>query len=144
MFTIFVILFIIIEFLYVVNTIGMAENNLKLIQYNKEFKGQKFNQFSEDYKNTMLNSCFRVLVIMIVLFGGLLTDQWLIWISLMGLNIVLVGPLSKLLKKLDLMTGYYVVVWINSIIGLGAGIFHIINDWHLHIDLYKFVENFLK
>jgi hypothetical protein len=142
MFTIFVILFIIIELFYVINLKGMTDSVLNLIKANKEFKGSKWNQFPEEYKNNIINGCFKALIMMVVLFGGLLTDQWVLWLSILSINLFLVGPLNKFFRKTEMMIGYYIVTWINSVIGLGAGVFHVINDYHLHIDLFEFVKNF--
>lgn len=142
MFTIFVILFIIIELMYVVNTKGMIESNQKITDGNKEFKGKNYKEFSEEYKNAILTGCFKAGIMLIVIFGGLLTDQWVLWLTLLSFNIIVVGPLAKLVKRNEMKLSHRALVWFNSILGLGAGIFHVLNDYHLHINLTEFVKNF--
>jgi hypothetical protein len=146
MFTLLVILFCFIELFYIVNLKGMQESNLNLIKANKEFKdtGISWKEYPEEYKNNLLSGCAKAMIMLIVLFGGLLTEQWLIWVSLLSINIVLVGPLNKLFRKNDMMIENSIVTWLNSLLGLGCGVLHIINEYHLHIDLLEFVQNFLK
>ncbi len=142
MFTVIVILFVIIELMYVVNPKGMSQSAQNLIDANKENKDLKYNQYPEEYKQMIINGCLKAGIVLITMFGGLLTEQWVIWVSLLGFNMVLIGPLNKFLKKVNAMSLYYIVVWVNSLVGLGAGVFHIINDYHLQIDLYEYVQKF--
>lgn len=142
MFTLFVFLFVIIEFMYVVNTKRMIQSGQELIDGNKLHKGKKYTEFSEEYKNAILTGCFRASVVMIVTFGGLLTEQWVLWLTLLSFNIVVVGPLGKFLKRKEMTLSHRALIWVNSILGLGAGIFHVLNDYHLHINLTEFVKNF--
>lgn len=119
----------------------------KTIKYNrykllsKEFENKKEEEYSEEYKKERERKLFQIIWITIWLFIGLFTFQWVAFLSIYLLNILIIPALKKII------TNYFFEVtinWINSIIGLSFAIFVIINHYHLKIDLTQIFMNLLK
>ena len=67
-------------------------------------------------------------------------SQWILFLSFLLLNILIVGPISKLVR---FSFAYTLLHWINSLIGFAFGLFVVINHFHLKIDTYKlFIQLF--
>ena len=134
--------FVLLELMYIVDTKNMVQKNLKMFELSKEFKGKPSSEYSDEYKNGIFGILARFIIVFGFVFGGLVTEQWELFVGLIGINFIVVGPLNKLFKKVDAMNMYYIVTWVNSVIGFVAGVFYLVNYYHLKLDLTEIVQNF--
>ena len=139
----FVVCFIIIEIGYLIDAKGKADNTIKFNKLSKIHKGKKWDEMPEDYKYLLKNLLWASFITIVAIIGGLFTFQWPIFVAILLLNLVIVAPLQKLLKKFKFTLISIMVTWINSLIGFIVGLFVIVNKYHLHIDICEFVEKFL-
>ena len=111
--------------------IEKTRNTEKFMELSKLNKGKKWDDYSDEYKSELKSKIGKVLVLL-WLFVGLLTFQWVGFLAVILFNIVVMAPLSALTKY---SMAYTVLHWFNSLIGFAFGIFVIINHYHLKIDL---------
>jgi hypothetical protein len=125
------IIFIWSEMIWLISPIEKTINTKKFHELNKQFKGKKWDEFSEEYKSELKSKIWMLWVFLWVLIG-LFTTQWIVFLILLIFNIIIIGPLSKLTRYNIL---YTIIHWVNSLIGFCFGLFIIINHYHLKIDL---------
>jgi len=139
LFYLFGIVVIFHELLWVYNPKERAENSRRLKEFNAEFKGKKWDEFSEEYKIKIKGSIISLLV-----FGwlivGLFSVQWAGFAAILVFNIAVIYPISQIAPFSLFYIGLH---WFNSVIGLIFAVFIIVNHYHLHIDLAKFIAHFL-
>tara|TARA_R110000772_G_scaffold79172_2_gene169491 strand:+ start:1768 stop:2151 length:384 start_codon:yes stop_codon:yes gene_type:complete len=113
-----------------------TEKTRKLINLGKLNEGKKWDEYSEEYKSLLKSKgCASVFILMWMLLG-LFTFNWVAFLAFLILEMVVFFPLSKSLRE----TGYFALIhWINSVVGLVFGLFVLINEIHLRIDLYELV-----
>jgi hypothetical protein len=127
----FGIFFIWTELTWLMSPIEKTRNTEKFMELSKLNKGKKWDDYSDEYKSELKSKIGKVLVLL-WLFVGLLTFQWVGFLAVILFNIVVMAPLSALTKY---SMAYTVLHWFNSLIGFAFGIFVIINHYHLKIDL---------
>ena len=134
--TIFIIF---IELAWVLHPIDKTEDSKKFFKISAENKGKKWDDYSDEYKSE-LKSKIGLLYVFVWFIIGLFTVQWVAFLAILLFNLLIIAPISKLLK---FSFGYTVLHWFNSIIGLAFAIFIIINHYHLRIDLFQYFSSFL-
>jgi hypothetical protein len=134
------IIFLLFEWKWLVSPVKMTDKQKKFFELSKEFNDKKWDEFSEEYKSELKLKIWHLWVLL-WMFIGLFTFQWIGFLAMLVFNIFIISPLSKLTRFT--MT-YTLIHWLNSVIGFGFGIFIIINHYHLKIDLTQWVLSFLK
>lgn len=133
------IVLIFIEINWILSPIEKTDQSKRFLELSKQHKGIKFDLYSDEYKSLFYNKAWGFFVYFWVI-GGLLTSQWILFLSFLLLNILIVGPISKLVR---FSFAYTLLRWINSLIGFAFGLFVVINHFHLKIDTYKlFIQLF--
>lgn len=89
----------------------------------KSFKGKKFDDLTSSQKSVSVCMIFYMIWVLV----GLMSSQWVIFIALLLVSILI--P-----KKI------LIIRWIDSLISLALLIFLILNKFHLHIDLWKLIK----
>ena len=103
----------------------------KLYELSKKFKDKNWDEYSEEFKN-LLKSKAKDLFIVIWLFIGLFTSQWILFLAYILFSVLIMFPLMRLTK---FTMSYTALNWISSLVGFCFGIFIIINHYHLKINL---------
>jgi ABC-type lipoprotein release transport system permease subunit len=134
------IFFIWIEWNWLISPIEKTNDAKKLFGLSNEFKGKKWNEYSDEYKSE-LKSKFWLIGIILWMFIGLFTFQWVAFLAMLIFNVMIISPITKLTRY---TMAYTVIHWINSLIGFVFGVFVIINHYHLKIDLTQWVLSFIK
>lgn len=129
------IIFIVMEWLWLVSPIEKTKDNKRYSELLKEFKGKKWDEFSTEYKSQFYSRLWHVWVLF-WFFIGLFTFQWLAFLGMLIFNILVISPLSRLTRYSIV---YTVIHWLNSLIKLVFGLFVIINHYHLKIDLTQWL-----
>jgi hypothetical protein len=129
------------------NELGWIVSPIKKTQEVKRFfelstlnKGKSWKEYSEEYKQEVKSRAW-LLIPVIWLFVGLLSSQWALFLGVILLNFIILPPISNLTRY---SLAYTFVHWINSLIGFAFGLFVVINHFHLKIDTYQFVLNFIN
>ena len=133
-------IFIFIELGWITSPIEKSKEARKFLEISKEFKGKKWDEYSDEYKS-LLKSYIPFIWIYIWLFIGLFSFQWIAFLAFLLLNVVVISPLSKLTKP---YFAYTILHFINSLFGFAFGVFVIINHYHLKLDLLEMMSQFLK
>lgn len=134
------ILFVIYELLWIINPKSRVEKSKIFTDLSKQFKGKKWGDFSEEYKDVLISKGIPGLILTIWMVAGLLTFNWFAFAVLIVFNTVFIMPLGELFK---FSFAYTALHWLNSIIGFAFGLFVIINSYHLKINLYEIVKAWL-
>ena len=134
------IIFLVAEFGWLVSPTEKTNNARKFHALSKQFKGKKWEEFSAEYKSELKSKLWLVWIL-IWLFIGLFTFQWVGFLAMLVLNILIISPLSKIFKETFV---YTIIHWVNSLIGFAFAIFVIVNHYHLKIDLTQWFGSFLK
>lgn len=133
-FYIYAIFFIFYELIWVLSPIEKTEDARKFFKLSKEFKNKKWDDFSEEYKSQIKNKIW-LFSILLWMFIGLFTFQWAFFLLFIIFNFLIIAPLLNIFK---FSTAYTVLHWINSVIGFSFGVFIILNNYHLRIDIIKY------
>jgi hypothetical protein len=105
---------------------------LRFNELSKLNKGRKTDDYTPEYKD-MLRAYIPSVFLVFYLIFGIFTFQWVIFLSYLLFNIIIISPLSKLtVNRSNLL--YASIHWVSSLIGTAFIIFTIINAYHLHID----------
>jgi hypothetical protein len=97
----------------------------RILKFKKQFKKDVKNSFDE-WNSTQKTYSFFALGYIIWTFAGLLSSQWLVFLFLILISVII--PKNKvLLLKFD------------SIISIICLLFIILNKYHLHINLYEYL-----
>jgi cation transport ATPase len=100
----------------------------------KEYKGKKWDEYSEEYKSEIIKKSF-LLIFLMFFFVGLFTQQWFTFLVFLILQFVVFLPLSKLVGYSPLR---YLTTGLNTLLGIVFSLFVIVNHYHLHIDTFQF------
>ena len=100
----------------------------------KEYKGKKWDEYSEEYKSEIIKKSF-LLIFHMFFFVGLFTQQWFTFLVFLILQFVVFLPLSKLVGYSPLR---YLTTGLNTLLGIVFSLFVIVNHYHLHIDTFQF------
>ena len=131
------IFFIIYEIMWIINPKKFIKSIITFDKLQKENKGKKWDNQSEEYKSALIGKIPH-LFLFVWMFCGLLTFNWLAFLVKIIFGMLLIAPISKLLK---FSKGYTALHWFNSVIGLFWGLFIVINSYHLKIDLLDFAKS---
>ena len=134
--TIFIIF---IECGWVLHPIDKTDDAKKFFKLSAENKDKKWDDYSDQYKSE-LKSKIGLLYVFVWFIIGLFTVQWVGFLAILLFNLLIIAPISKLLK---FSFAYTILHWFNSFIGLAFAIFTIINHFHLRIDLFQYFNSFL-
>lgn len=93
----------------------------KVSNFVKEFKGLSMDESTSEQK-TLANFMLVYLIWNII---GLFTGQWMLFIIILGLGII---PKNNVF-----------LTFINGFVSLCILVFMLINQYHLHIDLFKMI-----
>lgn len=132
--------FVIYEMMWILNPKEQAEKSKKFNELMKEHKGKELDEYSKEYQDILWTKGLVSLIFTFWMFGGLLTFNWLAFLALLVFNFVIIAPISKLFKY---SLAYTALHWVNSIIGFAFGLYVIVNSYHLKIDLYQLVKEWL-
>lgn len=132
----FTIAFIIYELLWLLNPKHYVELAKKFSEESEKHKGLKWEDFSDEYKGILPAKLVKVFVFTGWMFLGLLSFNWVVFLSLIIFNLIVIAPISKVTKYSKIYTGVH---WVNSLIGFSAGIFILVNSFHLKINLYNLI-----
>lgn len=140
-FHLFTIWFIIYELSWLLDFKNKISGSIKYRKLAKENEGKKWDDLSPEYKSILRNK-FLKLPMVIWIFVGLLSFNWLLFLAYIIWNGIILSPL---LKFASYGKFYSVIHWINTVIGLLFGLFVLINAYHLRIDLWnEFQLEFFK
>ena len=133
------IIIIIYEINWIVRPIEMTKKVQEFFKISDENKGKKWDESSSEYKTQLKNNIPRLYVLFWFIIG-LFSFQWFGFLAVLLFNLLIIGPISKLIK---FSFAYTILHWFNSFIGLAFSIFTIINHFHLRIDLFQYFNSFL-
>lgn len=134
------ILFIWVEWAWLVSPIEKTNDAKKFFELSKQFKGKKWDEFSKEYKSELKSKVW-LIWILLWMFIGLFTFQWAGFLAMLVFNILIISPISKLTR---FSIAYTVIHWLNSVVGFAFGVFVIINHYHLKIDLIQWFVSLIK
>ncbi len=100
-------------------------------ELSEKFKGKKYKEYSDELKSEIWNNAHKI-IILIWLFVGLMTQQWVLFLGILIFNLLIVAPLSRMTRY---SMAYTLIHWVNSLIGFAFGLFVLINHYHLKIDV---------
>lgn len=135
------IFFVLYELYWIINPVAMVRNNKRFIELGKIEKDLKWDKNSDEYKTLYISTGLTSFVFLLYFFIGLLSFNWVAFALILAFNIVIIMPISRLTRY---SFAYTALHWINSVIGLVFGVFVIVNSYHLKIDLYALLLNYLK
>ena len=135
------IAFIIHQMIWILKPKFKVEKIKSFETESKKNKDKKWEEYSSDYKQMVIDKGSSSLLFTFWMFAGLLTFNWPVFLSILVFNFAIVAPISKL-TKYSLM--HTVLHWINSIIGFAFGVFVIVNSYHLKIDIYEWMFQWLN
>lgn len=95
--------------------------------------GTKWDDHSDEYKEYLTGKVWLFPFIVFV-FGGLLTDQWIVFLLYIIWMYLIISPINKLVGFSPLR---YVTGVVNTIVGICLTLFAILNHYHLHIDTFQ-------
>lgn len=136
----FTFAFILEEVTWLFNPIEKTIKSKAKLKNLKSIGTKKRQELSEEEKESFKQGLFSI-ILLVWVFIGLLTFQWFAFLGFIILNFFIVGPLLKLTNNIKVLA---VINWINSLIGFSFGIFVIINHYHLKIDLFQLLTNYVK
>lgn len=134
------ILFIWVEWAWLVSPIEKTNDAKKFFELSKQFKGKKWDEFSKEYKSELKSKVWFIWILL-WMFIGLFTFQWAGFLAMLVFNILIISPISKLTR---FSIAYTVIHWLNSVVGFAFGVFVIINHYHLKIDLTQWFVSLIK
>ena len=140
----FVLYFLWIEMSYIIDVNARTQRLTDLLEKGKLEKGKDLKNMDSEYIKIVKSLLFEFLTIIIVVFVGLFTIHWPIWVGMLIISVFIVSPINKRLRKNGNTQGLMIVTWLNSVLGFGSALFILINKFHLHIDVVQVVENLLK
>jgi hypothetical protein len=123
--------------LWLLNPIEYTEKTRKFKTLAKKNKGKKWDDYTQDYKDILIARGVPLLLFTVWMFAGLLTFNWVAFVAIIAFNFIVIAPISKLVEFNYVYTFLH---WLNSVVGLGFGVFIIINSYHLKINLYEIVK----
>lgn len=128
------IVFIFNELSWIINPKERVSKTKLLQEQFLIYKDKSWDECTKGYKSLLLNTGLKSVLVTVWLFVGLLTFNWVAFLTILIFNIAIVAPISNPFKY---NKTYLLIHWVNSIIGFAFGVFVIINSYHLKIDLYK-------
>ena len=141
-----VLWFVWVETQYILDVDSKTTRNNRFLELSKEHKAvnAEWSEFSPEYKTILKNVILEPILMLSMVGIGFFTIHWPIWLGFFILNIFIVAPISKRVKRNKNKVGQNILTWLNSVLGLVVGLFVLINKYHLHYDIPQIVENFLK
>lgn len=136
----FTFAFILEEITWLFNPIAKTIKSKAKLKNIKSIGTKKWKGVSEEEKESFKQGLFSIMLLVWV-FIGLLTFQWVVFLGFIILNFFIVAPLMKLTNNIKVSA---VINWFNSLIGFAFGIFVIINHYHLKIDMFQLLTNYVK
>ncbi len=85
------------ELQWILNTKEKCEENKKFFKLYEQFKGKKWNEFSDLYK-TKLKEVFKNVYVLAWIFIGVFTVQWVAFVIFIIYMFVIISPISKNLR----------------------------------------------
>lgn len=134
------ILFLWLEMRWLNSPIEKTNEVKEFMELHKQNKGKKWDDFTDEYKSAIKNKMPYILIVL-WMFVGLLTFQWIAYLVFLLFQIIIIAPLSKLTRY---SIAYTIIHWINSLIGFSFGVFVIVNHYHLKLDLTSLVTKLLN
>ena len=128
---IFALWYIFTEISWIFNPLEKTKDMFRFKELNKEQKGLKWDDYSNEYKD-QLKSKFWLLFLIAWMFLGLFTFQWFAFLIFLIFHFGIVGIISRAAYPNVYMYATFHIIF--SFIGLLFGLFFIINAFHLKID----------
>jgi len=128
--------------LWVIAPIEKAKEHLKFLDFMKEFKGKKYDEYSEEYKNLLIPKIILTVILLPWMFIGLFTFNWFMFLCFLIFIYALVAPINKMTKKVLWL--YSSVHFISSLVGMSFGVFVILNTYHFKIDVWTLFQQWIK
>jgi len=113
----------------------MANDAKQFYELSKLNDGKKWETYSEEYKDQIKSKLSQAYII-VWLFIGLFTYQWIIFLLNLVFSVLVISPLSKKLLHTKLFTPLH---WVNSVIGFSFCVFVIVNHYHLKLDINSLI-----
>lgn len=127
------LIFLIYEILFLFSIKEKLTDAKNFKEKSKEYKGKKWDEYSEEYKSEIIKKSF-LFIFILFFFVGLFTQQWFTFLVFLILQFSIFLPLSKLLGFSPLR---YLTAGLNTLLGIAFSLFVIINHYHLHIDTFQ-------
>lgn len=128
------------ELSWLISPIEKTKSAKNFLELAKSIKGKKWDEFPKDVKSELKSKIWKVWIL-IWLFIGLFTFQWIAFLVMIIFNLFIILPISRLVK---FSIAYTILGWINALIGFAFGIFVIVNHYHLKIDLTQWFVSLIK
>ena len=135
------ILFMIKEMHWILNPVKEAKKSRRLKKLTKKFNGKKWDDYSQEYKDLLIWKGLPGLLLLFWAFSGILSFNWVAFLIFLIIQFTFIYPINRMVKN-NLL--YISIHWLNSVFGFVFSVFVIINSYHLKIDLYQLVTNYLK
>ena len=132
--------FVLYELLWVISPQDQVDKAKKAEKLNKDFKGKKSCEWSEEYKDLVYKNIVNFVFVFGWIIMGLFTFQWIIFLFKLAFYFIIIHPISRLTKY---SLAYTILHWINSLIGLVLALFIIINAYHLKINVTEIFFNLI-
>ncbi|SOS48992.1 conserved membrane hypothetical protein [Tenacibaculum dicentrarchi] len=134
------IIFIIYKLSWILNPKEQVEKVKLFSKLSKEHKGEKWDDYSDEYKDLLKTKGVLALSFLLWMFVGLFSFNWVAFLFIILFNVLFISAVSKPFKYNNI---YICIHWINSVIGFVFGLFVILNSYHLKIDLYTWLLSLL-
>ncbi len=135
------VFFIWYELMWILYPKEQSKKTKDFINLAKELKDKKWDEYPDSYKS-MIRSNISKVYMLIWLFIGIFTVQWVVFASYFAFNFIIISPMSKLFLMKG--RGYTTLQWVSSVIGLIFSLFVLINHYHLNIDSNQIIKHFIK
>lgn len=134
-------IFYLIGIFYIFYEIYWLSDPIKQVINTKKLKGREYESLSENEKRMALGKIIPVFIFWVWLLVGLLTFNWVIFLSLILFNVFFIGLMIRISENL-----YYkaIINSVDTVIGILVALLVIVNSYHLKIDFYQLILNNLK
>lgn len=122
------------ELTWIYNINEKVAGTRKYLELKEKYKDVQNEDIPSQDKKELAYKGLTSLFVISVIFLGLFTWQWSVFLLFILSQLIIMAPLSILFKN---NFGYTIVHFLNSILGFLFFLFVIINHYHLKIDILK-------
>lgn len=137
----FGILYLVHELFTVLNPLNHTWKMERIHTFVKEYSGTKPNDLPPEIRKDLGSIIFHgffSLAVIIWAFIGLLTDNWIVFITFLAFSFAIFSPISKFVRsKFEYGKAYTMLHIFGSLVDIGLIGFAIVNHYHLHINLLE-------
>jgi hypothetical protein len=121
------------------NPKGKVDNLKETINTTKKYNSTDNKMPTKIIISTVGKGCF-LLMLVLYIFIGLFTYNWVAFLIYIMITVGIIAPIQKMFNAINSVF----FTWLSSLLGFILGIFVIINQFHLRIDLFEYFRTLLN